>query len=53
MWNERHSKETANANNESVANHSTMSRPESAKWANACKGTPGKEWHWKAVDEKP
>ena len=37
------SKETTNANNESVANHSAMSWPESAKWVNAHKGTPGKE----------
>ena len=33
----------ANANNESVANHSTVSWPESATWVNACKGTPDKE----------
>ena len=31
MWNERHSKETANANNESVANHSAMSWTERIK----------------------
>ena len=38
----------ASANNESDANHSTMSWPERAKQVNACKGTPGK-----AINEKP